>query len=77
MNKQISDKKQIAAQIEEAIKKYTDIKQNTANEIAGIKQQLSDIGVPGSIIVKLKPIWQNDITYALRKEIANLEIESS
>ena len=54
--------------IVEAAKRYADIIKNTEDEIAKIKAELLDIGVPGNTIVKLKPIWQHDVHYLLGKE---------
>ncbi len=77
MSKPVLETQEVAAQIEEAANKYADIKKNTDNEIAKIKQQLLDIGVPGSTIVKLKPVWQPDAYYLLRKEAGNTGEEFS
>ena len=68
MNKQVLEKQDVAAQIKEAAQKYTDLKANTENEITKIKEQLLDVGVPGSTVVKLQPVWQHDVNYLLRKE---------
>jgi hypothetical protein len=75
MSNQEMDKQKMVAQIEEAAKRYNEIVENTDNEIAKIKQQLLDSGVPGSIVVKLKPSWHNDVSFLLRKEIENLNNE--
>ncbi len=72
MNKPVSEKHNVAAKIEEAAKKYVEIMEKSEKEIAKIKQQLIDIGVQGSTIVKLKPLWHHDVNYLLRKEIENL-----
>ncbi len=57
--------------IEEAIKKYDDVKMNAENEIARIKEQLLAAGVPGETIVKLKPRWQPDVSYLLNQHLKN------
>lgn len=62
--------------IEEAAKKYADIRINAEIEIEKIKAQLLDIGVPGSTVVKLKPIWQHDVHYLLGKEAKKLDKET-
>ena len=77
MSKTVLEKQKVVAQIEEAANKYADIKKYTDNEIAKIKEQLFDIGVPGSTIVKLQPVWQPDVNYLLRKESENLGEEIS
>ncbi|MBU2511272.1 hypothetical protein KJ966_08030 [bacterium] len=77
MNKTTLEKQKIVVQIEEAAKKYADIKKNTENEISKIKNLLLNIGVPGSTIVKLQPIWQHDVNYLLKKETENLDTEIS
>jgi len=71
MSKPVIEKQHVAAKIEEAAKKYMQIMENTENEIAKIKQQLIDIGVQGSTIVKMKPIWHHDVYYLLKQEIEN------
>lgn len=53
--------------IEEAIKKYAEIKANTESEIAKIKEQLFKAGVPGETIVKMQPKWQPEVQYLLKK----------
>lgn len=72
MNRSSMDNNQVAPKIEEAIQKYTDIKERAEKEIADIKQQLLDIGVSGTTVAKLKPMWHNDTVYLLRKETKHL-----
>lgn len=77
MSKQVSDNQKMAGQIEEVVNSYLALKENTENEIAKLRQQLLETGLPGSTIVKLKPVWHNDALYLLRKEIENLNTEIS
>ena len=55
--------------IEDAIKKYNEIKISTETEIAKIKEQLSGAGIPGETIVKLRPRWQPDVSYLLGEHL--------
>ena len=64
----------VAAQIADAAERYSEIKRYTEEEIAKIKQQLLETGVSGSTIVKLKPIWHNDVDYLLKKETAAVKV---
>lgn len=55
--------------IEDAIKKYDEIKMSTENEIAKITEQLLGAGIPGETIVKLKPSWKPDVSYLLGQHL--------
>ena len=67
MSAQASKSPEVAVQLEEVVKKYSDIRKNTDEEIAKIKKQLSELGVSGSTLVKLKPLWLNDVDYLITK----------
>ena len=67
MSAQASKSPEVAVQLEEVVKKYSDIRKNTDEEIAKIKKQLSELGVSGSTLVKLKPLWHNDVDYLITK----------
>jgi len=72
---QIATRSRRRRTIEGAIESYTAVKRTTAQELSKIQRQLRDAEVAEASVVKLVPIWADDVDDLLQKEVEKLEAE--